>query len=553
MKHNDHSYPWVPDLGDGTYRNPVLHADYSDPDVVRVGSDFFLTASSFQCTPGLPILHSRDLVNWRIVNHALKALPDPRYAEVQHGHGVWAPAFRHHDGKFWIVFPTPDEGIYVTTADHPEGDWSEPHLLMAGKGLIDPCPLWDDDGKAYLIHAYAGSRAGIRNKLHVRPMSPDARTILGEGEIVAEIDPALPALEGPKFLKRNGWYYISAPGGGVPTGWQTLFRSRHIYGPYEEKILLAQRGTEVNGPHQGALVDTPTGDWWFLHFQEKQPYGRIVHLQPVRWEADWPLIGEEQDENGVGRPVLRHRMPLACDNPPLVPLDSDEFDQPTLGMQWQWHANASNNWFSLSSRPGRLRLNPRFVKDGVLSNAPNVLLQKFPAPEFSVATRMELPSGHSHLRAGLVVMGERYAALEARREDAGYLVRLMGSGACVGEAVTVTEASDVTLMVRVDNGGLCRFGIATAIASFYQVGPAFQAVPGVWIGAKVGLFCISTVTGVESGHAEFEWFRFRSVMSPSKPELHVVNSQADHENATCSGERMESNPPAVARAKEASR
>ena len=189
-----------------------------------------------------------------------------------------------------------------------------------------------------------------------------------------------------------------------------------------------------------------------------------------------PRYAEVQHGHGVWAPAFRHHAGKFW----IV------FPTPDEGI----HANASNDWFSLSSRPGRLRLNPRFVKDGVLSNAPNVLLQKFPAPEFSVATRMELPSGHSHIRARLVVMGERYAAFEARREDAGYMVRLMVSGACVGVAVSVAEASNVTLMVRVDNGGLCRFGIATAIAPFYQVGPAFQAVPGVWIGAKVSLFCI---------------------------------------------------------------
>ena len=517
MNDSANDYPWVPDQGDGTYLNPVLFADYSDPDVIRLGNDFYLTSSSFNCVPGLPILHSTDLVNWTLINHALPALPHARYAEVQHGQGVWAPAIRHHDGRFWIFFPTPDEGIYVTTADHPGGTWSEPHLLMGGKGLIDPCPLWDDDGNAYIIHAYAGSRAGIRNKLHIRPMSPDGRAILGEGKVVAEIDPSLPALEGPKFLKRNGWYYISAPGGGVPTGWQSIFRARHIYGPYEEKIVLAQRGSEVNGPHQGALVDTPAGDWWFMHFQERQPYGRIVHLQPVRWEKDWPLIGESQDERGIGRPVARCHKPLQCDSPPSIPQDSDEFDQPTLGPQWQWHANPRGGWHCLDSRPGFLRLMPCYIPGGDLALAGNLLLQKFPAAEFSAVTRLELPAGHPHLRAGLVVMGREHAALEVRRAGDDCLVRLMISGESVGEISVAMP--DPTLIVRVHSGGLCHFGIATGEAQFHQLGPSFQAVPGVWIGAKVGLFCRTTEEESDSGHADFEWFRFRSVISPLKTGL----------------------------------
>ncbi len=117
---SDSAHPWVPDLGDGTYRNPILHADYSDPDAIPVGEDFYLTASSFNCTPGLPILHSRDLVNWTIINHAVRNVPHQRYDEAQHGCGVWAPAIRHHAGKFWIVFPMPDEGTYWRTNVPPD-------------------------------------------------------------------------------------------------------------------------------------------------------------------------------------------------------------------------------------------------------------------------------------------------------------------------------------------------------------------------------------------------------------------------------------------------
>src|SRR5215471_10626916 len=202
------AYPWIPDQGDGTYRNPVLLADYSDPDVLRVGEQYYLTSSSFHLTPGLPILRSRDLVNWTIVGHALENLPDRRYQEVQPGAGVWAPSLRQHDGTFYIFAPLPDEGIYVLTAPKPEGPWSEPRLLIAGKGLIDPCPLWDDDGKAYLVHAYARSRAGIKDRLRVLPMAPDTSAVLGEGEIVYHDPDNQPTLEGPKLYKRNGYYYI---------------------------------------------------------------------------------------------------------------------------------------------------------------------------------------------------------------------------------------------------------------------------------------------------------------------------------------------------------
>src|SRR6185437_12454746 len=191
-----YGFPWRADCGDSTYRNPIIYADYSDPDVIRVGNDFYLTASSFNCTPGLPILHSTDLINWTIIHYALKNLPHARYADVQPGCGVWAPTIRFHAGKFWIFFPMPDEGIYVITATDPAGEWTEPYLLQAGKGLIDPCPLWDDDGKAYLVHAYAGSRAGIKHRLRICPMAPDGTRLLGEGQIIFHQPDKHPTIEG---------------------------------------------------------------------------------------------------------------------------------------------------------------------------------------------------------------------------------------------------------------------------------------------------------------------------------------------------------------------
>jgi beta-xylosidase len=499
-------WPWRADQQDGTYCNPILCADYSDPDVIRRGDDFYLTASSFNCTPGLPILHSRDLVNWTIINHALKNLPDPRYAEVQHGCGVWAPAIRFHARKFWIFFPTPDEGIYVTTADHPTSQWSEPHLVQAGKGLIDPCPLWDDDGQAYLVHAYAGSRAGIKHLLRVRPMAPDGSRLLGEGQIVFNDPLRHPTLEGPKFLKRNGWYYISAPAGGVESGWQVILRSRHVYGPYKDKTVLAQRDTPINGPHQGALVDTPAGDWWFVHFQDVGVYGRIVHLQPARWENDWPLLGVDQDGRGVGCPVQNHPKPdCAGGNGVVMPQTSDCFDGPRLGLQWQWHANHKDAWYSLSERPGHLRLYPQYVVDTDFSKAGNLLLQKLPARQFSAETEVELPSGQPHVHAGLIVMGEEYCAIDANRSSVGYALRVRTKNGSSSDFVV--NVPTLRLCVTIGEGGVCRFGTVCPDGSIKFLGPAFQARPGRWMGAKVGLYCVTTIAQQSEGYADFAGFK----------------------------------------------
>ncbi len=238
---------WVADNGDGTYRNPVLHADYSDPDVIRVGNDYYMTASSFNCVPGLPILHSRDLVNWKLIGHALHRLvPEEEFSMPQHGKGVWAPSIRFHNNEFYIYFPDPDHGIYLTKASNPAGPWSEPLLVAGGKGLIDPSPLWDDDGQAYLVYAFAGSRAGIKSVLMVDRMEPDGTRLYGQPVMVFDGSRDHPTVEGPKFYKRNGWYYIFAPAGGVTNGWQLVLRSRDVFGPYEAKTVMAQG----NFPHQ---------------------------------------------------------------------------------------------------------------------------------------------------------------------------------------------------------------------------------------------------------------------------------------------------------------
>lgn len=505
-------YPWVPDVGDGTYRNPIICADYSDPDVCRDGDDYWMTASSFANTPGLPILHSRDLVNWSLVNHAVLQVPGEGevaklYSSPRTGCGVWAPSIRKHDGKFWIFFPTPDEGIYVTTAEDPRGKWSEPWMLMAGKGLIDPCPLWDEDGKAYLVFAYAGSRAGIKDRLHIKPMSPDGRQILGEGKVVYHNPEVHRTLEGPKFHKWNGYYYISAPAGGVATGWQIIFRSKEIYGPYEEKVVLRQGRTPINGPHQGAIVDTPNGkELWFIHFQDAGVYGRIAHLQPVRWEDGWPLMGVNQDAGGCGEPVLRYQKPSLPRQPIVTPPTSDEFSGSRLGLQWQWEANHDPSWASLTARPGMLRLKA-LAGDSDLRKLPNVLGQKLPARTFTVETECLL-SGSGDVQGGLVVMGKQHAALAI--ENQGNTTRVVQI--INGERVETwpLDRPSVKLRFSMTDGGECTFSFTATDELPVTASRTFKAVEGHWVGARVGLFARSLASTDSSANVDFDYFRFSS-------------------------------------------
>ena len=511
---------WQADLGNGFYKNPVLYADYSDPDVVAMGEDFYMTASSFNNAPGLPILHSRDLVNWTLLGHALKSLvPEDVYGVPQHGNGVWAPNIRYHDGKVWIFYPDPDFGIYMTQTEDPKaGGWSEPVLILPGKGMIDPTPLWDDDGQAWLLHAWAKSRSGKNNILTLREMSWDGTEVADEGKVIIDGHQltGYRTLEGPKFYKRNGYYYIFAPAGGVPVGWQAVFRSRMINGPYESRVAMEQGDTLVNGPHQGAWVQTPSGEDWFVHFQSNLAYGRIVHLQPMRWAHDWPVIGSDADGDGVGNPVSTYGKPDVGKGYPTSeesmqsPPASDEFERLSLGLQWQWNANSRSEWYSLSERSGFLRLYARQQPDQDSHNLwlmPSLLLQKLPAPNFIAEVTFEIPRGARDLSAGLLMFGEDYAWVGVQQdEDSGEM--LLGYASCHDapagcledfKAEKALDSNALTVRMTVANGGGTVFSYLEENGRFKAIGELFQARPGRWVGAKVGLF--ARVNGADKADA----------------------------------------------------
>jgi len=503
---------WVSDQGDGTYINPVLHADYSDPDVIRVGDDFYMTASSFGHIPGLPLLHSKDLVNWRLINHIIPHMPLEGYDKPQHGNGVWAPSIRYHDGKFWVFYGDPDVGIFMTTAEDPAGEWAPLHLVKDGKGLIDTCPFWDDDGNAYLVHAFARSRCGIKHLLRLCRMSPDGRSLLDEGQIIFDGTEHHPTIEGPKMYKRNGYYYIFAPAGGVRAGWQTILRSRSIYGPYEDKIVLHQGDSPINGPHQGGWVELESGESWFMHFQDKGAYGRIVHLQPVRWVDDWPLMGEDTNGDGIGEPVLRWKKPdVGAVYPIETPVTSDEFDGEKLGLQWQWQANPRPEWAALAARPGWLSLHaePAAQETGCLYLQPNLLLQKFPALEFAATAKIDASALQAGDRGGLIVFGYQYRYIGVAKDDQGKLTLLLAEGDKEQEVVLAREelnTADLLLRVCVYDGARCDFSFSLDGEQFTEVGQdLFQAREGHWVGAKVGLFAVSSSDG--GGTLDADWFR----------------------------------------------
>ncbi|HEY0320561.1 MAG TPA: glycoside hydrolase 43 family protein [Pyrinomonadaceae bacterium] len=508
---------WVADRGDGTYQNPIIHADYSDPDVIRVGDDFYMTASSFNAAPGLPILHSKDLVNWTLIGHVFTRQPPlDVYSKPQHGNGVWAPSLRFHNGEFYLYYPDPDYGIYLVKAKNPAGPWTEPLLIKEAKGWIDPCPLWDADGNAYLVNAMAASRSGIKSILVVSRMSSDGTRLLDEGVMVFDGHDKNPTLEGPKFYKRNGYYYIFAPAGGVETGWQLVLRSKNIYGPYEQKVVLAQGKTSINGPHQGAWVETQTGEDWFIHFQDKGAMGRVVHLQPMKWVNDWPVVGLDTDADGTGEPVLTYKKPdVGRRWPVATPPDTDEFNGNSFGLQWQWHANPKPNWAFPAGSLGFLRMFNVPLPEGFRNfwDVPNLLLQKFPAPDFTATTKVTFTPRTDDEETGLIVMGLDYAYVSVKKRPEGLILSQTivkdaekgGKGKeSAGESL---KSNTFYLRVKVSNGAVCNFSYSVNGATFSPIGEPFNARQGKWIGAKVGLFAVRTGKTRETGYADFDWFR----------------------------------------------
>ena len=520
---------WSPDNGDGTYTNPVINADYSDPDVCvgASGEDYYLTASSFQCAPGLPVLHSKDLVNWEIVGYALKSLytgdkvKEEHFAQPRHGEGVWAPSIRFHNGEYYIYWGDPDFGVYMVKTKDPAGEWEAPVCVIEGKGMIDTTPLWDEDGRCYLVNGWANSRGKFASVLCVRELSADGTRAISDPVIVFDGNGTENrTCEGPKFYKRDGWYWIMCPAGGVPTGFQLAMRSKSPYGPYEAKKVLQQGKTNINGPHQGGWVHTKFGEDWFLHFQDKEAYGRVVHLNPVDWSTGWPIMGKK------GEPVTTYKKPQSSSTIIVNPVESDEFNTPILGKQWQWHANY-HQFFGMPTAFGTMRIYTHKLSEGAknLWEVPNMLLQKTPADEFTATTKLRFTSKADGQFGGLIMMGLDYSALVVKRIGKEFqLVQLTCKAADKGKPQTENVIAtlkptaedkidykpgiheDIYLRLKVKDSKL-HFSYSLNGKKFTACGDEFQMKEGKWIGAKFGFVAAETNQKVDKGWVEADWIR----------------------------------------------
>ena len=523
------SQVWSPDNGNGTYTNPVINADYSDPDVCVAGEDYYLTASSFNCIPGLPVLHSKDLVNWEIVGHAVKELePKLEFDKPSHGNGIWAPSIRYHNGEFYIYWGDPDYGVFMVKAKDPAGEWSKPLCVIPGKGLIDTTPLWDDDGRCYLVNAYANSRSRFASVIAIRELSVDGTKPIGNPVIIYDGNGTESrTCEGPKIYKRDGWYWVMFPAGGVPTGFQVAMRSKSPFGPYESKVVLAQGKTKINGPHQGAWVHTKFGEDWFLHFQDKEAYGRVVHLQPVTWKDNWPVMGIDKDGDYCGEPVTTYRKPKTSGKVQVVnPAESDEFSDTRLGLQWQWHANY-NETFGMPTAFGSYRVYTHKVSEKFqnLWEVPNLLLQKTPADKFTATTKIRFTSKDQNQTGGLLMMGLDYSGLVVKRVGNDFqLLQISCKSADKGKPQTeqliatlkptavdqidYQPGTHIDIYMRMSvNDGKMRFSYSLDGKKYTKCGTEFTMREGKWIGAKIGFVAYEPGQKTNRGWIDADWFR----------------------------------------------
>lgn len=462
-----------------TARGQIVFADYSDPDVCEgTKGEYWLTSSSFQCTPGLPILHSTDLVNWELVNYAVEGLfPLEHYNIARHGQGVWAPSIRFHEGTYYIYWGDPDHGIWMVKTDDPRGRWSEPALVAEGKGLIDPCPLWDDDGRCYLVNAWAASRCGFNSILTMRELSADGIHVISQPMMVYDGQTeGNHTIEGPKLYKRDGYYYILAPAGGVEQGWQVALRSHSVYGPYESKIVFNQ-----DGIHQGGWVSDH-----FLAFQDRAAYGRILHLLDVQWKDGWPMMTVSKKDKtcalvSVSRPILHY----------------------------QWNANYQEAFGFMTDKGMRVYGYP-CLRDSVnLWQVPNLYLRKFWGETFCDTLHLTITAKEAGQQSGFVVMGRDYLRLSVEFTGKEFVLkRIVCHDADQGGREEATLISTiparryeagalpnyeccVAVRLQCEHGALCRLAYSTDGAHYLDIPDTFQAHVGKWIGAKYGVYSLT--------------------------------------------------------------
>ena len=496
-------WPLWGDQRDGAYRNPVLPGDYSDLDCIRVGSDYYAISSTFQYSPGMVVLHSKDLVNWSILGHAINDVteigPELNWDRMnRYARGVWAGAIRHHAGKFWIYFGTPDEGYFMTTATDPAGPWAPLHRMTKEAGWDDCCPFWDDDGQGYFV----GTHFKDGYKTYLYKLTPDGRDLVPESRVLINEGHHR---EANKLFKVGDTYYhffSEYDGGGR---YVMMQRSKSITGPYTEKRRLAHTQHEFKEPNQGGIVQTEKGDWYFLtHHGSGSWEGRAASLLPVTWVDGWPIPGRVGDD-GLGRMVWGGEKP-AKNSPVVVPQANDDFDGPKLGLQWSWNYQPRMEKWSLTERPGWLRLHAwKPLQPDQIKTAGNTLTQRSMRTADNVATLALDISGMADGQvAGLCHYSGSNSTVGVRREGEVAMIEFSQNGKFIpGPRITSTR-----LWLRSTWGldGLSRYAYSTDGETFTPFGEPYLLSWGDYRGDRLGIFTYNNKG--EAGYVDCDSFTY---------------------------------------------
>ncbi len=484
------------DNGDGTYTNPVIAADFPDPDVILVDDTYYMVSTTMFVFPGVTILKSHDLVNWEYCSNAVPRFDFSPCYDLdgchRYSHGQWATSIRYNDGKFYLLFITLDEGGFVCSAENPEGPWE---IRQLEKGFYDPGLFFDDDGRIYVAHGY--------NEIFITEVNPDFSP---KGEDVHVFTGDIRrGLEGCHVYKINGYYYLYSTYGGRD-GIQVALRSKNIYGPYEQKVVIREQTPGVTfGIHQGALLQTNTGEWWTILFVDSGPFGRFPSLQPVTWVDDWPMVGVD------GNAVITYQKPDVGKEVPVLDLPtSDEFDKQTLGMQWGWNHNPDPDHWSLTERPGYLRLTTGKVVSN-LREARNTLTQRpFANYDQSIpttaVTRLETGQMKNGDIAGLAVFQDPYAYIAVQMKDGVREVIMVNNGELIASAPCKGKATSFRTIAS-NSTGKATFAYSPDNKDFIPLGNelSMKFNLSVFTGNKFCLF--NYATEEVGGYVDFDWFR----------------------------------------------
>jgi beta-xylosidase len=486
------------DNNDGTYTNPVIPADFPDPDVIRVGDTYYMVSTTMFVFPGVTILKSQDLVNWEYCSNAVSRFDFSTCYDLdscnRYGHGQWATSLKYNNGKFYLLFITLDEGGFVCTAEKAEGPWE---IKKLPKGFYDPGLFFDDDGRIYVTHGYS--------KISVTELNADFSP-KGKDSLVFTGD-IRKGLEGMHVYKINGYYYLYGTYGGLD-GIQVALRSRNIYGPYEQKVVIRDTTPGVNfGIHQGALIKTQMGEWWTILFVDSGPFGRFPSLQPVTWVDDWPMVGVN------GKAVIAYKKPdVGKTYPVKIFPTSDEFDDKTPGMQWGWNHNPDPAKWSLTKRPGYLRLTTGKRVAG-LREARNTITQRLFAkydqtiPTIAV-TKMDI----SHMKegdiAGLAVFQDPYAFIGATQRNGHKYIVMVNNGKTI-DSVAINKSIIYLRTIASNALQKASFEYSFDNKTFKQLGNelSMRFNLKIFTGNKVCLFNYATKQA--GGYVDYDWFRMQ--------------------------------------------